>query len=187
MSPKRSATKSRTAPAAPVVVEEPGGPRLSLLPQPWLTATLVGLWLLLVNSLDPRQLLLGLFYGWLIPLFTHLFVPLRPTVRSWKALFRFLPVFVWDIVVANVGVALLVLNVGKRPRSHWIVVPLESTNPYTISTLACVITLTPGTVSAEFSADRRSLLVHSLDTGDPEAEVANIKRRYEAPIMEIFG
>lgn len=162
-------------------------PRSVLLPQPMLTAALVGMWALLVNSLDPRQLLLGLLYGWLIPLFTHRFVPLRPKVRSWRAVLRFLPVFLWDVVVANVVVAFIIINPFRRPRSHWMVIPLDSTNPYAISTLACVITLTPGTVSSEFSPDRRTLLVHALDTGDPDATVANIKSRYEAPIMEIFG
>lgn len=185
---RKPASTGRTTPAVVMDDGEPlGGPRLTLLPQPWLTATLVVFWLFLVNSIDPRQLLLGLFYGWLIPLFTHRFVPLRPKVKNWGALFRFFPLFLWDVVVANVVVALLIINPTRRPRSHWIVIPLESRNPYTISTLACVITLTPGTVSSEFGEGRRTLLVHALDTGDPVADVAKIKARYEKPIMEIFG
>lgn len=177
------------APAGPAVQMDvdDGAPRSRFLPQPWLTATLTVFWLVMVNSIDARQMLLGLFYGWLIPLFTHRFVPLRPRVRSWSALFRFLPVFLWDVVVANVVVAILILNVARRPRSHWLVIPLDSTNPYTVSTLACVITLTPGTVSARFDEGRRALLVHALDTGDPAGDVARIKSRYEAPIKEIFG
>ena len=52
--------------------------------------------------------------------------------------------------------------------------------------LAGTITMTPGTLSAELSADGRSLLVHGLDVPDPGALVAEIKSRYEARLLEIF-
>ncbi|MCW1777205.1 Na+/H+ antiporter subunit E [Pantoea ananatis] len=48
-----------------------------------------------------------------------------------------------------------------------------------------MITLTPGTVSAALSDDRKYLLVHvALD--DAETVIRQIKTRYEAPLMEIF-
>jgi multicomponent K+:H+ antiporter subunit E len=176
-----------TAPRVTMELPDETTPGFSLFPQPILTGVLAVFWLFLVNSIDPRQVLLGLFYGWLIPLFTRLFIPIRPQIKNWGALFRFLPVFLWDVVVANVVVALIIINPFRRTRSRWLVIPLESTNPYTISTLACVITLTPGTVSSEFGPGRMTLLVHALDSGDPDEEVARIKSRYEVPIMEIFG
>jgi multicomponent K+:H+ antiporter subunit E len=46
--------------------------------------------------------------------------------------------------------------------------------------------LTPGTVSAKLSEDRRTLLVHTLDVDDEAALVAEIKQRYETPLKEIF-
>ena len=46
--------------------------------------------------------------------------------------------------------------------------------------------ITPGTVTAALSDDRRYLLVHVLDLADEAALVADIKRRYECPLMEIF-
>ena len=47
-----------------------------------------------------------------------------------------------------------------------------SQTPEAIAVLAGTITMTPGTVSADLSADGRALLVHCLDTGDPAATVA---------------
>ena len=55
-----------------------------------------------------------------------------------------------------------------------------------ITALASIITLTPGTLSAELSEDRRHLLVHGFNLRDPAATVAGIKARYEAPLQEIF-
>lgn len=157
------------------------------LPQPILIVVVAVLWLILVEEVSLRHTLLGLAFGWGLSLFTARFVPVKPRVRSWVALARFLPLFVWDIVVANLTVAVIILNPMRQPRSVWVVVPLTTRNPYTISTLANVITLTPGTVSAEIGPRRRTLLVHALDAEDPEAESELIKERYERPLMEIFG
>ena len=157
------------------------------LPLPFLTVVIAALWVILVEDFSLRHLLLGLMYGWLIPLFTSRFLPVRPRVRSWGTLLRFVPLFLWDIVVANLTVARIILDPTRQPRSAWVVIPLTTRNPFTISTLANVITLTPGTVSAEIGPRRRTLLVHALDTADPDEEARIIKERYERPLMEVFG
>jgi multicomponent K+:H+ antiporter subunit E len=99
----------------------------------------------------------------------------------------YLAVVIWDIIVANFHVARLILFRRSRDlRSHWLVIPLELKAPEAITALAGTISLTPGTVSSDVSADGRALLVHALDTGDKEAEVARIKQRYEARLKRIF-
>jgi multicomponent K+:H+ antiporter subunit E len=171
------------APAAPVTPEKtPGG----ILPNPGVSLVLLLAWLALANSVHPRLILLGAVFAVAVPYFTRAFLPVRPKVRSWSTALRFVPLFLWDVIVANMVVAWLIINVRRTLRPVWLVIPLDITNPYAVTTLASVISLTPGTVSSELSADRRTLLVHALDVEDPEAEVARIKQRYEAPIKEIF-
>ena len=46
--------------------------------------------------------------------------------------------------------------------------------------------MTPGTVSADVSAEGHALLVHCLDASDPDAVRDEIKTRYEARLKEIF-
>ena len=65
-------------------------------------------------------------------------------------------------------------------------VPLDLRSPEAITVLAGTITMTPGTVSATLAADGGSLLVHALDTDDPDAVRDEIKTRYERRLMEIF-
>ncbi len=94
---------------------------------------------------------------------------------------------IWDIAVANVVVAWLVLTRSNRNmRSHWVVIPLEIRTPEAIAILAGTITLTPGTVSADLSDEGECLLVHALDTADPAEEAKGIKHRYERRLKEIF-
>jgi multicomponent K+:H+ antiporter subunit E len=50
-----------------------------------------------------------------------------------------------------------------------------------------IVTMTPGTVSADIDDRRTQLLVHVLDTGDSAGVARTIKARYERPLREIFG
>ena len=113
--------------------------------------------------------------------------PIRPGSRRPLKVLEYCGVVAWDIVLANLQVARLILRVpNDQLRSRYVTVPLALTSPEAITVLAGTITMTPGTVSAELSADGRALLVHGLDVPDPDALVADIKSRYEARLLEIF-
>jgi multicomponent K+:H+ antiporter subunit E len=93
----------------------------------------------------------------------------------------------WDIMVANVQVAWIVLTrPNSKLRPAWIIIPLDLRQPEAITVLAGTITLTPGTVSADVSNTGHYLLVHALDAPDPDAVRDDIKQRYEARLKEIF-
>lgn len=156
------------------------------LPHPLLTPVLAAIWLLLNNSLAPGQILLGLLLGWAIPRFTLGFWPERVRIRRPAQLLRFAGVFLYDVLIANLAVARLILAGPRRLQPAFVVVPLDLRDDLAISLLANTICLTPGTVSAQLSADRRQLLVHALDCADPQALVATIKARFEAPLKEIL-
>jgi multicomponent K+:H+ antiporter subunit E len=151
-----------------------------------LSVIILGMWLLLADEPGPGSALVGAALAVAVPLFARVFLPVRPDVRSVVALARFVPRFAWDVVVANFEVAYLILSVRREVRPHWLVIPLELEDPHAITTLANVISLTPGTVSSELGPRRSTLLVHALDVEDPDEEVARIKTRYEAPLKEIF-
>ncbi|MDJ0740765.1 MAG: Na+/H+ antiporter subunit E [Gammaproteobacteria bacterium] len=154
------------------------------LPHPLLSAILLVLWLLLVNELSVGHLLLGALLGWAVPLYTARFWPETVTVRRPWVLLRFVLVVLYDIVVANITVARLILGSTERLRPAYIVMPLEVRSELAISLLANTISLTPGTVSAFLSADRRCLVIHSLHTTDAAEVVATIRERYEQPLKE---
>ena len=157
-----------------------------LFPHPLLSLLLVLVWMLLANQLNFGHMLLGALLGWAIPLYTARFWPESVTVKRPLKLLRFLAVVLYDILVANVTVARLVLGPTANIRPAFIEMPLELRNEVGISLLANTISLTPGTVSTYLSADQRTLVIHSLHTEDPEEIVATIRQRYERPLKEIL-
>jgi multicomponent K+:H+ antiporter subunit E len=157
-----------------------------MLPHPILSGTLMLLWLLLANQLSAGHLLLGALLGWAVPLYTARFWPEQVKVRRPQVLVRFLLVVLYDIVVANVTVARLIMGPAERMRPAFVTMPLELRSEVAISLLASTISLTPGTVSVFLSADRRCLVIHSLHTTEPDELVATIRRRYERPLKEVL-
>jgi len=159
-----------------------------LLPHPGLSAMLVIVWLLMANSITIGGIVLGGAFALILPKFTQAFWPDRPKMRFGRAFLGYLAIVLFDIVVANFQVARLILFRRNRDlRASWLVVPIDLSTPEAITMLAGTISLTPGTVSSDVSADGRFLLVHALDVADPAAEVARIKRRYEARLQRIFA
>lgn len=157
-----------------------------LVPHPVLSLTLLAVLLLAWNSLAPGTLLLAIALAVFLPRLATRFWPEAPRRVRLGPLLRFLPRFLYDVLASNVAVAALVLGPPSRPRPGFLTVPLDTRDPWVTTVLASVVTLTPGTVSANLSGDERVLLVHALDVPDHDAAVALIKTRYERPLMEIF-
>ena len=123
----------------------------------------------------------------LIPHLTARWWPDRPRIHRPLALVAYAALVLWDVIIANFHVARIILFMpADRIRSAWITVPLDLTSPEAISLLAGTITMTPGTLTADISADGRALLIHSLHAPDPDAIRAEIKSRYEARLKRIF-
>lgn len=53
--------------------------------------------------------------------------------------------------------------------------------------LSCMVSLTPGTTVIDVDMERRELLLHLLDASDAPALVADIRRRFEPGLLELFG
>lgn len=159
-----------------------------LIPHPLLTLILTIVWILLQNEISAGMMVFGLILGIIIPWGTSVWWPDTPKSFRVGKMAVYSLVVIWDIIVANIEVAWIVLTVPtSKLKPAWIVVPLELREPEAITMLAGTITLTPGTVSADLSSDGRSLLVHVLHTDDPDAIRDDILTRYEARLLEIFA
>lgn len=155
-------------------------------PRPLLSLLLLLVWLLLSSSLSAGNILLGLVLAWIIPLLTRALWADEPAIRKPWRIFAYLRRLLWDIFLANLTVARLVLMPGRQPQPAFVSYPLSLEHPLAITILASTITLTPGTVSADISEDSKLLLIHVLDAEDDETVINGIRERYEKPLQEMF-
>jgi multicomponent K+:H+ antiporter subunit E len=171
--------------------------RFKWLPAPLLSILLFFVWLLLNNSASPGHILLAIILAIVIPWVTSPFRTEQPLIVKPGLAFRHLMLVLYDIITANVQVAILILGPTKKLTPGFVKVPLDLKYSMPITILASTVSLTPGTVSAEVypcsesfvegqESEQRFLLIHVLDLKDEQTLINTIKQRYEAPLKEIF-
>jgi len=159
-----------------------------LLPHPLLSLVLWLSWLALNNTVAAAHIALGALLAWALPLTgLHLTDGTWPRLHRPGIAIRLALRVLRDIVVSNVEVTRRVLGPEAAIQPGFLRVPLDLTDDWAITTLAGIITMTPGTLTADVAEDRSYLLVHAFHVDDAEAIVASIKTRYEAPLKEIYG
>jgi len=144
------------------------------------------LWLLLVSEISAGGLLLAAALAIALPLMASTLQPPRAHFGPMVVVLRLAATVAVDIVVSNIEVARRILGPQSALAPAFIWVPLDIKSAHGITALASIITLTPGTLSAELAQDQRHLLVHCFNLDDANEAIARIKARYEAPLMEIF-
>ncbi len=152
---------------------------------PVLSLLLATSWLALSRSLEPVHLLSAALLGLLVPRLLRRVLHVGNPIR-WGPTVRLTFVVMWDIVLSNITVARLVLGPMSRPQPAWLRVPLACDHYRVNALFASIITMTPGTVSAVIDEDTLCIWVHALNCDDAHGMVADMKSRYEEPLMRIF-
>jgi multicomponent K+:H+ antiporter subunit E len=152
---------------------------------PVLSLLLAATWLALSRSLEPVHLLSAALLGLVVPRLLRGLLHVGSPIR-WGAAIRLTLVVTWDIVMSNITVARLVLGPMSRPQPAWLRVPLAGAHHRVNALFASIITMTPGTVSAVVDEDAGCIWVHALNCDDADGMVADMKARYEAPLLAVF-
>lgn len=161
---------------------------MRLVPHPLLALALLLLWLLLVESLSPGAILLGVVLAVAgSAVLARLDFPKVATGRL-RPVPSLLRDVMLEVVRSNNAVARIILQQrgpGDR-RSGFVRIPLDMRSPHGLAALACILTATPGTVWVDYDAKGSVMLLHVLDLVDEETWIRTIKDKWERRLMEIF-
>ncbi|MCX4188822.1 Na+/H+ antiporter subunit E [Methylophaga sp. OBS3] len=157
-----------------------------IFPHPVLSLILWFIWLLLNNTASAGHMVLGALLAIFIPWFTSGFWPETVRIKKPVLLFKYIVLVLWEIMVANLVVAKMIMGRAASLNPGFISYELSLQSPIAISLLANTISLTPGTVSCDLSEDGKSLLIHALHIKDAAAIKAEIAEKFEQPLGEIF-
>lgn len=92
--------------------------------------------------------------------------------------------FLWELLVSSLQVAWDVMTPTHRSRPGIIAVPIEAKTDLEITTLANLVSLTPGTLSLDLSSDQKTLYVHAMFVEDPETIRQDIKNGMERRVLK---
>ena len=146
----------------------------------WLVLVWVALW----GSLTWANVLGGL----LVALLAIWMVPLRPAStrvgRHPLAAIRLSFYFLWELIKASAIVAWEVVTPWDRTAPAVIAVRLDTNSPGILTTVANMVSMTPGTLTLDVDPATRTLYVHILHSD--ESVVAGI-RKLERLVAAAFG
>ena len=153
-----------------------------------LNIALSAAWVALVGELSVDRFVEGFVLVALTLGITHHFIGQKNSYfdRIIK-LVSFVLYFLKALVVSSWRVAYSVLapNLnGIRPAV--VAVPLDVQSDEAITLLANLITLTPGTLTLDVSADKKALYVHTFNLDNVDAFRTEIKQGFEHRIQEIM-
>lgn len=104
--------------------------------------------------------------------------------RVWSVI-KLILLFMKELVQANIDVFKVVLSPKLNVNSGIIAVPTKLETPGEITLLAVLITLTPGTLSMDFSSDNKIIYVHALDISNREEMIRGFHDTFERAILEV--
>ncbi len=147
-------------------------------------------WVAFTTSLQPDELLVGALIALVMAFYTgkQFSKDGLKNLSLHKIVYtvRYLFVFLWEMIKANMDVALLVLN-PKLPINPGIVeVPTKLKSNTAKLALANSITLTPGTLSVDIVEDKLYIHWINVTTTNPEEAFEQISAVFEKYIKEIF-
>ncbi|GAB2569218.1 Na+/H+ antiporter subunit E [Gracilibacillus alcaliphilus] len=143
------------------------------------------LWMFLHNEYTFATFFAGYIIGIIILFIIRRFLMFDFYInRVWAAI-KLICLFFIELIKANIDVVKVVLNPKQNHQPGIVAVKTKLESDFEISILAALITLTPGTISMDFSSDSKTIYVHAIDVPDKQAMIRDIQESFEKAIMEV--
>ena len=146
-------------------------------------------WAALSGEFSLASLLTGHVLGYLILLMLVKggVLPRSPYVGKVYQAIGLAGYFLWELVRANLRLALDVATPSYQMTPGILAIPLDATRDAETLLLAMLINLTPGSVALDVSDDRTVMYVHVMYMQNPDAARAEIKQGFERRVMQVLG
>ncbi|MDA7028058.1 Na+/H+ antiporter subunit E [Bacillus sp. CLL-7-23] len=142
-------------------------------------------WMFLINDYSAVSFLSGYAIGLFSLFLLRRFFQQRFYLINIWAIIVLLFIFIKELLLANLAVLKTILSPTLKNKPGIFAFKTELTADWEITTLANLITLTPGTLVVDISDDRSTLYIHAVDIDDAEQAINDIRHSFEKAIKEV--
>jgi len=104
--------------------------------------------------------------------------------RIW-AVIKLLALFMKELFLSSFAVLKHIVRPKRTYRPGIYAYETELKRDWEITLLACLICLTPGTLTLDVSRDGRTMYIHAMDIDDLELASEQIRNSFEKAILEV--
>jgi multicomponent Na+:H+ antiporter subunit E len=144
-------------------------------------------WAAITGDFSFSNVIAGFILGLLVLFFTRRVVGVPTYTQKLGKVLNLAAFFVRELFLANLRIAYEVVTPTHHMRPGVVAIPLDVRSDAEITLLANMITLTPGTLSLDITADRSVLYLHAMYL-DEDVDVFRhkIKDGFERRILEVL-
>lgn len=149
-------------------------------------------WMVLTGRLDFQHIVIGLLCSLIVTLFVGDIFTKNPQKfsepRRYLWFLYYIPIFLWEMIKANVDVAYRVMHPKLPIRPGIVKIKTNLKSETGITFLANSITLTPGTMSVDVDKENGYLYVHWINVKTENIEDATrvIVGKFEKILSKVF-
>ncbi|WP_332633446.1 Na+/H+ antiporter subunit E [Halalkalibacter flavus] len=143
------------------------------------------IWAFLQNSYTGVDFLVGYVIGILILYVLRRFLQFDFYFRRVWAFIKLTLLFFKELILANIDVIKIVLSPKLNIKPGIVAVPTKLETEWELTLLASLISLTPGTLSMDFSDDNKYIYIHAIHVPDKEEMIRQIHNTFERAILEV--
>lgn len=142
-------------------------------------------WMFLQNNYTITSFTFGYGIGLVILFILRRFLVFNFYLRRVWAIIKLILLFIIELIKANIDVIKIVLSPKLTNQPGIVAVTTRLDSEVEITLLAALISLTPGTVSMDFSEDSKTIYIHAINVPDKEAMIEDIHNSFERAIKEV--
>lgn len=155
---------------------------------PWqilLNLIIAGVWMFLHDAWNVASFSVGYVLGLILLFAMRHFFPERFYAARFIAIIKLIVLFLKELVVSSI---IIIQQITRReldiaPGVIKLETPLRG--EWEITTLSCLITLTPGSVVLETCPEQGILYVHAMDIPKGKNMIIETQKKFEKAIMEV--
>lgn len=143
------------------------------------------MWMFMQSSYVIGSFIFGYMIGIFVLFILRRFLVFDFYLRRVWALVKLIMLFIVELIKANIDVVKVVLRPKANHKPGIVAVRTNLETNVEITLLAALISLTPGTVSMDFSDDSKTIYIHALDVPNKDEFIDDIHNSFERAIMEV--
>ena len=105
-------------------------------------------------------------------------------LRVWATI-KLIALFIKELVTANLDMVRIVVSPKLNVTPGIVALRTSLKTDWEVTVLSMCITLTPGTMTMDYSEDGRTLYIHCIHVGDTQEVIDDFRNNFERAIREV--
>ncbi|QQK75784.1 Na+/H+ antiporter subunit E [Salicibibacter cibarius] len=142
-------------------------------------------WMALQSEYTIVEFVIGYVIGLGVIFFLRRSLPQPFYLQRVWAIIKLIALFVKELVVANLDMIRVVLSPKLNVTPGIVAVHTNLKTDWEVTILSMCITLTPGTMTMDYSEDGRTLYIHCIHVKNTQEVIDDVRNNFERAIREV--